>query len=380
MKSNEQSKTNTVLPPLYARWMDQLLDKQLESEKLADCLNCPMCKDQNEPGDQLETQFQPIVKCCTFYPGLPNYLVGQILKDNRVSSDIMDIIRSKIDERSGVTPLGISPTLAEEQKYKTISGQGRFGKADGEVRCPYYVDQKSGICGIRNYRNCVCTTWFCKRNHGLVSYYMWDAIRRLLHHIEESLASWCLLELEVEDDALDLLCKKDSLAWEQLKEDAVDTHLLKRAWGKFENNKIEFYKQCGHLVNTLDWTDIESICGPQLKILARSARLSQASLTMDQFPEYVTINSQKTRTLDNGNISVQTYSRYQSFEIPMNIGMGLMMAIPLFQDPCKLEELIKNIESTSGQKLSKDQMNLLFQSGIITPAHSIKARSFMTPV
>ncbi len=380
MKSNKLSKTNTVLSPLYAKWMDQLLDKQLESEKLADCLDCPMCKEQNESNNEVEIQFQTVVKCCTYYPALPNYLVGQILEDNSISSEVIDIISLKIDEYSGVTPLGVSTKSSDVEKYKSISKNRKFGKADGEVRCPYYVDQKSGLCGIRHYRNSVCSTWFCKHNEGLASLYMWDAIRRLLSHIEESLSNWCLLELEVEEDVLDMLCKKDSLVWEQLKADTVDLHLHKSAWGKFEGNKLEFYKQCGHIVNKLNWSDIESICGPKLKIFAKSVRLSQESLTMNQFPEYVTINPQKSSTLNNGNISVQTYSLYQHFEIPMNIGMGLMMAIPLFQDRCKLEELIKSIEGTSVQKLSKDQINLLFKTGIISPAHRIRARSFLTRV
>ncbi|HYL82493.1 MAG TPA: hypothetical protein VEU07_16870, partial [Candidatus Acidoferrum sp.] len=73
-------KHQSPLPPLYGRWMDDLLPGPIPRETAATCDDCAMWPG---PGDQPRSDFffLPETKCCTYIPTLPNYLVGRILED-----------------------------------------------------------------------------------------------------------------------------------------------------------------------------------------------------------------------------------------------------------------------------------------------------------
>src|SRR5262245_42546607 len=70
------------LPSLYARWIADLLAAPIPEETIATCDNCVMCK----PDAVTPLVFRPEVKCCTYLPQLPNFIVGRILTDDRPSN------------------------------------------------------------------------------------------------------------------------------------------------------------------------------------------------------------------------------------------------------------------------------------------------------
>ena len=59
-----------TLPPLYQRWVAEILD-EIPAEPEATCLDCPMV---SRSGEQEGVFFNPVTKCCTYRPNLPNYL------------------------------------------------------------------------------------------------------------------------------------------------------------------------------------------------------------------------------------------------------------------------------------------------------------------
>src|SRR5687767_5199250 len=69
------------LPPLYEAWIDQLLGSAIPPETVATCHDCAMLPRAGEEVVPGEDRFSPRVKCCTFQPSLPNFLVGRILSD-----------------------------------------------------------------------------------------------------------------------------------------------------------------------------------------------------------------------------------------------------------------------------------------------------------
>src|SRR5262245_25747140 len=107
--------------------------------------------------------FDPEIKCCTYLPPLPNFLVGRIPADDR---EDMAHGCSSVDARliAGVevTPLGFGVPAP----YTLLYGNARdaFGRARG-LRCPHYVSE-GGKCGIWRHREAICATWFCKRERG----------------------------------------------------------------------------------------------------------------------------------------------------------------------------------------------------------------------
>lgn len=70
------------LPPLYDGWMLELLEGVIPRESRATCNNCAMCSQPGAESGPRERYFDPTIKCCTYIPVLPNFLVGRILTDD----------------------------------------------------------------------------------------------------------------------------------------------------------------------------------------------------------------------------------------------------------------------------------------------------------
>src|SRR5438034_10877336 len=78
----------SILPPLYAAWMDQLLAGPIPPESEATCHDCAMCNQGTEASSPNGPgyYFSPQTKCCTYLPELHNFLVGRILSDDDPAS------------------------------------------------------------------------------------------------------------------------------------------------------------------------------------------------------------------------------------------------------------------------------------------------------
>lgn len=126
------------------------------------------------------------VKCCTFFPDLPNFLVGRGLGRGGVSEELL---RARIAVGVGRTPLGLQPDPVFEEAYFKNTGEV-FGK-DRSLACPYWVGGEYS-CGIWHDRNHVCRTWFCKNSGGAEGRQHWGATQRVLSMAEHLLAAWCV--------------------------------------------------------------------------------------------------------------------------------------------------------------------------------------------
>jgi len=97
----------STLPPLYAGWMAEFLDGAVPAETAATCEQCAMCAPDAAAPVSLDF-FDPATKCCTYIPSLPNFLIGRILDDaSPEAAPGRASIERRIDERVGVTPLGM---------------------------------------------------------------------------------------------------------------------------------------------------------------------------------------------------------------------------------------------------------------------------------
>jgi hypothetical protein len=74
---------SSTLPPLYAEWAESFLGGPIPAETDATCQDCAMCP---PPGKRPATGvfFSPDVKCCSYMPTLPNFLVGRMLGNDTV--------------------------------------------------------------------------------------------------------------------------------------------------------------------------------------------------------------------------------------------------------------------------------------------------------
>ena len=254
------SHLTTVLPPLYARWIDGLFAAPIPPETRATCDDCAMCAPEGTPAERSSWYFSPRTKCCTYQPKLPNYLVGRALEDRDFASSAgRATLQKRLQAGVGVTPLGIGSARTFDVLYE--SGKKGFGRAES-LLCPHYLEEGGGRCGVWRHRNSICATWFCKFERGAVGLEFWDRMRNLLMAIERALSVWCVLEAGLDLEALGTVFRADDRPGSREPLTAADLDgvpdpaVARKIWGTWLGREGEFYGLCGRLVEPLEWSDV----------------------------------------------------------------------------------------------------------------------------
>lgn len=279
-------------PPLFEVWLAEALPRAVPDETRATCSDCAMVAG---PDRWPPVAFRADTKCCTYQPELHNFQVGGVLADDDPSlAWAVDMIGIRIQRRTGVTPYGIrAPGLGRLLYDRVIDpSKGAFGRMS-EARCPYYL-VRGGRCGVWRHRNAVCSTWFCRYEHGLRSKLLWRAILGLLRAIERTVSGWVLLELEIGSSALEALLSHDQRRDGAVADavTAVSEATYRNLWGDWLGRERELYIEAYRLARTLSWDDICALGSTELKILTAIAVHAQERLASDELPGAVTIGEQ----------------------------------------------------------------------------------------
>jgi len=356
-----------VLPPLYARWMGALLGDPVPPETRATCEDCAMCAPAGVTSDPKSLYFSPRVKCCSYQPKLPNFLVGRILDDHDFSfSAGRSTLEQRIDAGVGVSPLGLDQTPTYSLLYK--HGLAGFGRAES-LRCPHYLDEGGGRCGIWRHRNGVCTTWFCKHERGGVGLDFWSRVRDFLMAIERDLAAWCVTELDLGPEALSALFltrrkpnERELMTLADL-EGVKDPNVARQLWGGWLGRERDFYIECGRRVSPLTWKDVEDIASPEVRARARIVKRAFESLTSRELPERLTAGSFQTISSSREGVQVVGYSGSD----PLELTPEVLEILPYF-DGRPIEEVLKTIRKELSVEVEKDLVQKLLDFEILNPA------------
>ena len=145
----------------------------LIDETRSDCANCPM---EGNP-------FLLEIKCCTYHPTLPNYLIGRALLRGDAGSESM---RTRLKNLEGVSVLGLMPPdrIVQMQEEGRETGFG----GDASLKCPFWQPGRLN-CGIWRDRGGVCRTWHCKHTQGARAYQLWSTTPDLLKRVERELGA-----------------------------------------------------------------------------------------------------------------------------------------------------------------------------------------------
>ena len=360
--------TTSTLPPLYARWMEHVLSGRIPEETDATCAECAMCSTDITLHSRSEDFYNPETKCCTFTPTLPNFLVGRILSDDDA---LFAQGRLSVEARLGagvaVTPLGLGTPLTFRSLYAGTSTQA-FGRSK-TLLCPHYREEGGGRCGIWKHRESVCITWYCKHVRGAVGAKFWKSLQRLLLAAEQSLAQWCVYELDIGVDALGFLFSSNpSLKQNHQPDDLaldgkVDRGLYEMAWGTWSGREQEFYREAARLVDGLEWPDILAIGGPELRICERLVRDAYSRLMSKDLPPFLEGGRMSVSQIGHASWRVTTYSATDPLECPRS----LMAALPYFDGRSTLESM-SLIEQREGIRLSPGLVRKLADFEILIPS------------
>ncbi len=245
-----------ILRPLVPPFFDRLVRK----ERDATCDRCAMNREDgmaNREGKMLHLGQH--LKCCTYFPRIPNFILGDLLAD--ASAELQpgrDIIRRIILDRSCVTPVGCHPSARYDFMYTHLEDDC-FGRLE-EITCPFLGAGESG-CLIWPFRDRVCRTYFCLFEAGIDGRNFWSALRDYLGHLERMVALYALKEIGFP-------------YWRAWKEETVPSKLsLEDArgktspgrhaeiWGEWSGREEELYLACRHVAAHVSPSQLPTILG-----------------------------------------------------------------------------------------------------------------------
>lgn len=350
-------------PTFYSRWLEALLDAPLPVEHEATCPACAMCPPPGEKAGDDRFFFNSDCKCCTYSPGLPNFLVGAILADSSPSMATgRTVLKRRLGENSGTSPLVILPPPTYNLLYR--HSPNAFGRSRG-LRCPYF-DDTGGTCTIWPYREPTCITWFCKHERGKIGKDFWESLHTLLTAINKELALWCVLQLNIGPDALKALenWRKKEISGENLQPNEVDnrkdTEAAKIIWGHWWGREAAFYAECSRLVAALDWQDIAKICGTEVQLATRMITEAHLKLLAKDIPTHLKLGRFEVEGASSEGVRVWTYSRLDPIELPVSV----FNALPYFNGR-STADILSEVRLHLGVHLDSQLLQTLVDFGIL---------------
>jgi len=221
---------------------------RVDPEKLSSCFDCPQVKAHG---------FHPSVRCCTYIPRVPNFLLGMALQDPATSGLVKHFIEAgfAIPEGSQFSPEQLSRSL---QQLTTTD------RSQPLIVCPF-LDQASKRCQIYAYRSGVCSTFFCIHDQGEEGAHFWEQLQDLVTQVETALSQWALQEIGFDLEAyferfnalgsqLESGSDPHSFAWSV----EARKHLFREWFGREQ----ELYTSCADLI-IRNKQDLYSLAGQQ---------------------------------------------------------------------------------------------------------------------
>lgn len=158
-------------------------------------------KPNQAPVSGSKAPFLSSTKCCTFYPFVANYLVGGALTtDKRIDHPFRQLIR----DRQWALPIGIVAPPSYQKKHREKQ-QAEFGRR-ADLLCPFYLSAQ-GQCGIWQWRDSQCTTYFCASSYGKKGEDFWLEVGDYLFQVEMLLSQDLMMEKGFDEEEIDEVLK-----------------------------------------------------------------------------------------------------------------------------------------------------------------------------
>ena len=328
-----------ALPPIYEHLLPSFFDNEIPPENLATCSDCVMLGSCSSNRQDVVHQFSKETKCCTYFPTIPNYLIGGLFNDKDKLFDFGKAAVNKVIEgKTGINPLGVHSHPLHNAKFK--GNQAGFGR-DESMLCPYY-NKEIGGCSVWKYRINTCLTWFCKHHGGEVGRLFWVAFDYYLFHLQNCLELYTLKELGMTPIVESYL--PDEKMLEGLPDDPKE---YTKKWGKWEGKEHAFYERSFQLVNKLTAADLESLLGDKGVELMQTLEVAYDKYM--NLPELMSVNPEVLELPDdNQDVRIEIEQIGLSFSLPP-------IVFELFDGQRKIEE-IKSILLEEHKLYLKDEI------------------------
>ena len=344
-----------ALPPLYAGWLRAVTGGPIPAETKATCDSCAMLPPpERSPG---AIYFHPATKCCTFQPQLPNFLAGQILSDSDPSIAVARArLEQRVSQRAVITPGWAGPGAVFSLIYRNTPNV--FGRAP-ELRCDFL--SPTGDCGVWKHRPGVCATWYCKHVRGNTAFRFWKLADKLLRQVEQELSFWCLAELKT---GASEAAEFDTGSTPHVSElgGEIDLAKYRELWGDWAGREMDFYRACARRVASLSWEQVEQVCGPRVRILARMLRDAFDHLTSQAIPERLRLGDFRFTGVNGSAYRVVAYSNYDPLLMPEQLARVLH-----YFDGRLTEDALEAIFKEEGMRIELNLVRRMVDFGLLEP-------------
>lgn len=354
MSDVESSPEFEQLPALYQRWVRAWLPAGIPRERNATCHDCAMAAPDASCGGEDLGYYDRGLKCCTYFPDIPNFLAGRALAEDNPGADALRAFVTGADTRFQATLHGIQPGPKLITLYDQHHKQG-FGR-DPDLLCPYAIDRdapEGPRCGIWQQRNGVCSTFFCKHVKGLTGYQFWQTMRGLLGQLENALAWWAILELI---DAPDRVFS----AGARRAGDRNAILIAPDAWRFWPGTREAFYRACAERVEALDPEEAVAIAGQEARLYRLELDRRAAELRATEPPSRLRAAPFNVLRQAGGRTTIQALTCAEPFEAP-----DALVPLLRYFDGGPTPETIESIREATKIRLEPKLVRRLFDLGIL---------------
>jgi Fe-S-cluster containining protein len=350
----------SILPMVYDARLPDMFDHPLVEEPRATCSDCAMCDKGAAPKSNVRAGFfHPEIKCCTYHPTLPNYLVGAALADTSPDfAEGRERLRAKLAQRIGVTPGWLGAPKKQHVLFQAAR-ESSFGRAESLV-CPYYI-REGGKCGIWRFRESVCATFFCKHAAGKTSHEFWTAYKMVLIHIERALSRYALksVDPEVVEPSLPL----NKLTLEDLEDRPPLEESYASWWRAWVGREEEFYRACARAVEGLTKEAVFALIDDE-EGRTRLAAMKEAyqAVTRPRLADKLTLEPNMTVVATDGGVVATAYSRYD----PLFLTEDLYLALQEFSANETVHEVLARLVREHEVELPESLLLSMQMVGVMT--------------
>ena len=365
-----------TLPAAHRRLLPAVFDRAEIPERRATCNDCAMCgsadaADKPRGARAAAIRFEPNLKCCTYHPTLPNFLVGAVLSDpDPAIAEGKRRIRERIRSRMGVTPMWLAPP----RKHRVLLDAARgtsFGRSK-VLLCPYFVEENEagakGLCSIWRHREAVCSTFFCKHEAGAAGHIFWTTQKQLLATHEVALARHAAHAIY--PDAAEPSFPRMRLTLEDLEDRGANDDDHAACWGEWVGREEEFYVRAFELVRDLAPDAVTALLADDERAasLAKELGAHHDAITTPRLAARLIMNPdlRATPVGAEGAMAVTTYSAYD----PMLLIKELWDVLPEFRADETVTETKARLDKEKDVEIGDDLLLILQNHAILIPPPS----------
>ena len=224
--------------PMPGAWQSMLPEDaawlKLPAERWATCASCHKVA---------LGEFRSDCQCCTYFPQIPNFMLGLALADDVAGPAVREVIAA-----GHATPQGLLASPVAFRGAVEMEARESFGN-DSARQC-FFFEPDTRNCRVYAYRNSVCSTFFCDNDHGDDGAAAWARLQGLMGRIEIGLSHWAMGEVGLA--AADYLARLDALAEDVAKASSAEgswsTTALDALWGEWRGREEAFFVACAEAV------------------------------------------------------------------------------------------------------------------------------------